>query len=428
MNRRFAIATVGCKTNQFESASISRQLLDHGFLQVPFDQPADIYIVNSCTVTARADADTRRLVRRCSQRNPSAMVILTGCFAQVARHDAERLPGVTVVVPNDEKGIIQRLIEPSQHHTPESSTPSEFLPLEIQSDRTRAVIRIQTGCDAFCSYCIVPYARGKSRSVPLPEIIEGIRTLAPHYQEIVLTGIHIGMYGKDLPGPVTLCDLLQEIEQTAPSVRIRLGSIEPLEFDERLIRHLATSKRIAPHLHIPVQSGSAEILSAMKRGYGPTEISNLFSRLKNEIPNLTIGIDLIAGFPGETENHFHETLRFLENLPFDYAHVFPYSRRKGTAADTMPGHLHPAVIAQRSTIIREIAEQKRDHWMARWIGMNDTVLLLDAENDRLIKGITPSYLPVTLDARSIESRSEILCRFTSRNGNRLIAEVIETSG
>jgi len=423
MSRRFAIATVGCKTNQFESSSLSRQLTEHGFTQVPFDQRADIYIVNSCTVTSRADADTRRLVRHCAARNPSAVIVLTGCFAQVARDEAQRLDGVTIVVNNDEKGLIPHLLgSPLPPVNDSSHLP--FLPLDIQTERTRAIVRIQTGCNSFCSYCIVPHARGRSRSVPLEEVIQGIRALADEYREIVLTGIHIGMYGRDLPTPVGLSDLLIAITHAIPSARLRLGSIEPLEFDYRLIDLLSTTPSIAPHLHIPVQSGSDTILTLMNRSYASSQVLTLFRKLKERIQGLTIGIDVIAGFPGETEELFQETVDFLERLPFDYAHVFPYSRRKGTAADSMPGHLPPRIVTERSAILRRIADEKRTRWLTGWIGRSDTVLLLQSHPDGYVTGITPSYVPVIIRGDARMPQAEIRCRFTNREGNRLTGETI----
>lgn len=425
MQRRFSILTVGCKTNQFESSSIARQLLDAGFQQVLPDQEADIYIINSCTVTARADADTRKLVRRCASRNSSAAIVLTGCFAQVAPDEALSLPGVTFVAGNDEKRLLARIISSGFRPPPDTETQG-LLPLEIHTERTRAILRIQTGCDSFCSYCIVPHARGRSRSVDPAEILDGIRTLSGSYEEVILTGIHIGTYGQDLPEPVSLADLLQEIDREAPACRIRLGSIEPLEFDDRLIGIISSSRRILPHLHIPVQSGSESILSLMNRSYRPGDVSSLFGLLKSRIPDLTIGIDLIVGFPGETDELFAETLSFLEALPFDYAHVFPFSPRTGTPAATMPHQVHPSSIRERSSRVRALASRKKEAWLNGWIGRSDTVLILDRLPDGRMSGITPSYVSVVLEPGTGGEHSTLYCRFIRREKDRLVASVIDS--
>lgn len=422
--RRFAIMTVGCKTNQFESSSIARQLIEAGLTQVSPDQEADIYIINSCTVTARADADTRKLVRRCASRHSGASIVLTGCFAQVAPDEARSIPGVSFVAGNDHKKLLAEIIASGFHSTPEADA-SSLLPLAVHTERTRAVLRIQTGCDSFCSYCIVPHARGRSRSVPLAEILDAIRSLAGRHDEIILTGIHIGKYGHDLPEPLSLADLLQVIETAAPSCRIRLGSIEPLEFDDRLVEIVSSSTRILPHLHIPVQSGSEKILSLMNRPYHPVHVSSLFDRLKSRIRNLTIGIDMIVGFPGESDELFAETLSFLETLPFDYAHVFPFSPRKGTPAATMPHQVPPASIRERSSRVRALAVRKKEFWLNGWMGKTDTVLLLNRLPDGRMSGITPSYVPVVLESMPDEKHSILPCRFIRREGDRLVASPVD---
>jgi threonylcarbamoyladenosine tRNA methylthiotransferase MtaB len=335
---KVAITTLGCKVNFFDSAAMGESLRGGGFEVLPFPASADIYIINSCTVTESTDAQSRQLIRRALRMNPDAPVIVTGCYAQ---HSADAIAAISDrlhILGNQEKGNILTYL---RNITADSSRiicvsdiacaknlsapalPSTF-------NRTRAFLKIQDGCNAACSYCIVPRVRGSSRSIPLEDAVKNIIALSRSgFREIVLTGIHMGAYGLDLIPQKSLLDLLQHLagDERLSSVRIRLSSIEPNEITDELIFFLSRSEIVCSHLHIPLQSGDEVMLKSMNRNYTQVGFKNIIEKLVAAIPDLNIGVDVIAGFPGETEAHFENTLRSIQDLPVGYLHVFPYSRR-----------------------------------------------------------------------------------------------------
>ncbi|HZV80835.1 MAG TPA: tRNA (N(6)-L-threonylcarbamoyladenosine(37)-C(2))-methylthiotransferase MtaB, partial [Geobacteraceae bacterium] len=365
--KKVAITTLGCKTNQFESAAMTEALERDGYQLVPFAEGADIYIVNTCTVTARTDAESRRLIRRASRWNPEGKIVVTGCYAQLAADDLKELPGVALVMGNREKGGVTALLQELDGGRPrvvvaEIAAEREMAPLSLESfaEHTRAFLQIQNGCNAFCAYCIVPFARGRSRSVPYDEVIDGIRKLvARGFREVVLTGIHLGAYGLDLHPRHELLELLSAVETEGLVERLRVGSVEPNEISPEFIRFLAGSRHICQHLHIPLQSGSATVLERMGRHYNAELVSRLVENLISAVPDMAVGFDVIAGFPGETEDEHRATCELILSLPLSYLHVFPYSSRPGTKAANMPGHLPPAVITSRAEELRRLGEEKK---------------------------------------------------------------------
>lgn len=391
-----AMATLGCKTNQFESAAMLEELGRCGYRIVPFTEPADIYVINSCTVTARSDAETRRLIRRARRLNPSARIVATGCYAQVSPGELSRMPEVDVVLGNREKLDTGLLTDAGQDLVGDAAGSGEegFLRLSSFAEHTRAFLQVQNGCDSFCSYCIVPLARGRSRSVPEEEVVEGVSRLVAHgFREVVLTGIHLGVYGLDRTPAGSLADLVERILGETTLERLRIGSLEPNEFSDRLIALFAGSPRVCHHFHVPLQSGSDEVLARMGRPYHGAQVRSLLEWIVAAMPDSFIGSDIIAGFPGETEQEFETSLALVEELPLADLHVFPYSLRPGTRAAAMPGHIPPPLIRQRAARLREIADRKKELFLERFTGKE--LLVLGQRFDQatgMVRGLARNYI------------------------------------
>lgn len=418
--KRVAISTLGCKTNQFESAAMIEQLKAAGYRIVPFSEPSDIYIINSCTVTARTDSETRRLIRRARRLNPASRIVATGCYAQVAPGELEIMPELDAVLGNREKQTIAVLLESTGHAVSSMISDSRTEPLKLTSfaEHTRAFLQIQNGCNSFCAYCIVPYARGRSRSVRPEDVLQGMRDLAASgFKEIVLTGIHLGAYGLDLPSPTSLTALAKMIDAEGIVPRFRLGSIEPNEITGELLELMARSESICPHLHLPLQSGSDSVLQRMGRPYSAALFRNLMAQIARALPDGFIGADIIAGFPGETEAEFGETVKLLEDLPFSDLHVFPYSSRPGTRAAGMPGHVPDRVVTGRAAQLRSIAKRKKALFLERFSG-REVDVLIQGYNDKsgLCKGLSRNYISVSCPGVRPLINEEVTIQITSCNG------------
>ncbi|MDD5713121.1 MAG: tRNA (N(6)-L-threonylcarbamoyladenosine(37)-C(2))-methylthiotransferase MtaB [Smithellaceae bacterium] len=395
------LATLGCKVNQCETAAITEMLEKEGFLPVPFSDWADCYIVNTCTVTGRTDFQSRQLVRRALRKNPAAFVVVTGCYAQRASEEIASLEGVSLVVGNGGKGSIPALIKEGVSRRRVLVTPiaSERTIANLRATRfpghTRAFLKIQDGCDAFCSYCIVPYARGRSRSLPVPEVMAQLRNLSDGgHREVVLTGVHLGMYGLDLNPPTTLLSLLRRLEKQRPVERIRLSSLEPGELSDEIISLVAASELICHHLHIPLQSGDDAILKAMGRNYDSRFFRERIEKAVRTIDDCAVGVDVMVGFPGEGEVQFENTRRLLDEMALAYLHVFPYSRRPGTAAADMPYQVKEEDKKRRAKGLSELGERKREAFLSRSIGKELSVLV-EGKRDRdtgLWQGFSSNYI------------------------------------
>ena len=372
MKIKVAVTTLGCKVNQYESAGILKGL-GEDFEIVPFSAPADIYIVNTCTVTERTDYQSRQLIRRANRMNPNAAIIVTGCYAQTDPDRVSGLPGVVLVAGTDQKDLLPESVRriafgplPDREETERSegrqaNTGFGYAPDIRLPGHTRGFLKIQDGCEAFCSYCIVPYARGRSRSLDPGMVLHRLAALAQAgFREVVLSGIHLGMYGQELHPKITLLDLLRKIEGSGiPLSRLRLSSIEPTEITQDLIAHISRSRLICRHFHIPLQSGSNKILTMMNRCYTIHVFREVVEKIASVLPDACIGIDVMAGFPGETEKDFRETADLLQDLPASYFHVFPYSRRPGTKAASMPGQVSERLKKERASILRKLGDEKR---------------------------------------------------------------------
>jgi len=431
---KVAITTLGCKVNQCESAGIAEAMAARGITLVPFEAEADCYIVNTCTVTGRTDDQSRRLIRRAIRRNPAAAVLATGCYAQRAPEEIARIPGVRIVAGNAEKlqlyDIIEEFVDGKgpQVRVGEIRSEKRFTPLgaAVIPGHTRAFLKIQDGCDALCSYCIVPRVRGGSRSLRPAEVADGIASLAGRgFREVVLSGIHLGAYGRDLAPATDLTAVVRRIVEERPIERLRLSSIEPREITAELLALIGPPGIVCRHLHIPLQSGDDGILAAMNRDYDAAFFRGLIRNILATIPGIAIGIDAMVGFPGENEAAFANTLRLVEELPLAYLHVFPFSRRPGTPAAAMPGQVPEADKRQRVKRLRTIGAEKRRVFAEKSIGA-PLAVLIEGKKDKstgFFTGFSDNYTPVVCRGAADVNRVVDVLPGSFRNG-RLFADVI----
>ncbi len=402
-----AVATLGCKVNQFESEALMDALEKRRYALIPFEEGADIAVINTCTVTQRADFQSRQMVRRFLRSNPNSLAVVTGCYAQVEPDAFSETKARVYVLGNREKSQIADFLPLMQEgefpkvQVGDIQVENHFseTPLSSFHRHTRAFLKIQDGCNGRCTYCIVPQARGRSRSLPPERVIESLKGLKEKgFKEVVLTGIHLGAYGLDFSPPFPLEKLLGQLEKEETPDRIRLSSIEPGDFSPRLISTLSQSGKICPHLHISIQSGDDEILKRMKRDYDHSFLSDLIRELHLRVPNLSIGADVIVGFPGETGEKFTRTYKFVESLPFSYLHVFPFSRRKGTPACQFPQRVDEREINKRAELMRRLGKQKRQAFYRQFLHHELSVLIEDRKEKGTgrWKGLSRNYIPVLL--------------------------------
>lgn len=348
---KYFISTLGCKVNQFESDAIAEALNEKNWEAATTASDADICIVNTCTVTGKASMQSRHIIRQLIRSNPDAKIVVTGCYAQTEAEEIRKIEGVDNIISHTEKHRIPETISAICENSAPATSPdcntscreTVFKQIDVNAPgkRTRPFLKIQDGCNAFCTYCIVPHTRGRSRSMPFDEVLERLKDLNRQgYQEVVLTGIHIGYYGQDLTPQRSFHDLLRAIDDAAPVPRIRLSSIEPREITDEIISLIADSKVFCNHFHIPLQSGDDEILKRMHRPYDSALFEELVLKIKRQIPDACIGADTIIGFPGETDDQFENTFRLIERLPLTYLHVFPYSPGRRHRPPPIPTRWH----------------------------------------------------------------------------------------
>ena len=392
---RIAFTTLGCKINQYETDLLRRDLTSQGNTVVPFNEPADVYIINTCSVTAKSDTECRQVIRSATRRAQGAQVIVTGCYAETRPDEIKSIPGVDAVFGNSEKPKITQYVASRSNEVTEHDRA--FVPARAVKNRTRGFLKIQDGCNNFCSYCIVPFARGRSRSVdPRLLTLEFEKLVKSACLEIVLTGIHIGTYGVDLSERTSLTDLLASLTGMRGHSRIRLSSIEPREITDGIIRLIGQG--LCRHLHIPLQSGDDGILQSMKRNYTASFYRTLVEQIASAVPRVALGADVMVGYPGEGEKEFYNTLRLIENVPLTHLHVFSYSPRPGTAASEMTGHLPDAVKKERSEVLRRIGQEKNLVFRQKQRGTELTVVVedkVDAETG-LLSGLSDNYIRVRI--------------------------------
>ncbi len=403
MIKKFVIKTLGCKTNQIESALIAEILINGGFSETKNIIEADYYILNSCSVTQVADNKCLTYLRRAKRENPNIKIVVTGCMAQLQKDSLLKNNIADFVIGNNEKNDIFNIINsdiPCQVSDIFSHDTFRYELLH-QIQRTRASVKIQDGCNNRCSYCTIPFARGKSRSNPISNIIEQINLFAEEgYFETVLTGIHIGQWGQDFTPKKNLLDLLIEIEKTEIK-RYRLGSLNPLELNNEFIDFLAESKKFCPHFHLSLQAVCDKTLKAMNRHYNSAQIKELVNYINSKFERAFIGCDIIVGFPAESIEDFETTYNNLKNLNLSKIHVFPYSRRKGTLADTMNNQICADEKKRRVEIIKSLSEEKLHNFLLSNINMQQEVIIEKNrdKNSKLLKGVTKNYINVLINAQ-----------------------------
>ena len=394
--------------NFHETAYMEELFKRAGWEVVGFDEEADVYVVNTCTVTKTADAKSRKILRKAKQRNPNALVVSTGCYSEVYPEEVESVREVDFITGNVEKFNMAELVERRlKGELPRVFVKgvwkeSKFYPLTIRhyEGRTRAFLKVQQGCELFCSYCIIPRARGRMVSEDPQKVLEQVKELVDAgYKEIVLTGTHLGAYGVDLEGNWNLARLVKEIVKVPGLYRLRLSSIEPIEFSEELIEVVTGSEKVAPHLHIPLQSGSDRVLTLMRRRYTARDYRRVVEKILSLNPEICIGTDVMVGFPGEREEEFEETKRLIEELPFGYVHVFPYSKREGTVAATMKETVLPQEKKERAWVLREIGKEKSIAYRKRFLGKELECLVLSSTQEGKSVALSGNYINVILNEK-----------------------------
>ncbi len=381
----FAIHTMGCKLNFYDTEALAMDLERRGFQRIANWLAADLAVLNTCTVTNNSDAESRHLIRKFRRRNPNGFLTVTGCYAQAKTEEIRAMEEVDLVTTNVDK-YNAAPIEAAFHgagrvawesHDIMEKRPAEYRILSRFESKTRAFIKIQDGCNLRCAYCIIPFVRGNNRSVPIPAVLDQFRAIADQgVREVVITGVHIGTWGRDFRPRLQLTDLLRAFEASDIDLWLRISSLDSPEIPDALIELMAGSARILPHLHIPLQAGDDDTLRRMRRTYDTAQYRDRVTRLKARMPHLCIGADVIVGFPGETDEAFEGAARYLEEIPVDYLHVFPYSNRQGTAASQFDGQVNGRVIKNRGRRLREFSERRRMAHAARHIGQTRPAIVL----------------------------------------------------
>ena len=420
---KVAFYTLGCKVNHYETQAMEELFKKAGHEVVPFEDAADAYVVNTCTVTAVSDKKSRQILSQAHRRNPDALIAAVGCYAEVAKAQVEALPGVSLVLGTEGRKDIVSLVERAMEErvVPCYPAPFErraFEELSAQHDsRTRAILKVQDGCVSFCSYCMIPYARGALRSRTLESTKRELISLAENgYREVVLTGIQLSAYGVDLPDQPKLCDLIALADGIPGLERLRLGSLEPRVITDRFLSVAKDSRTLCRQFHLSMQSGSDTVLQRMNRRYTTAEYRNAVERIRACMPDAAITTDVIAGFVGETEQEHAETMRFVEEIGFARIHVFPYSRRKGTKADAMDGHLPRALKEARCRELIALGDRLEEAFIDRQIGTVTDVIMEDDGT-----GYTGNYIRVRCDAACGET---VRVRLTGREKNVALGTIV----
>lgn len=435
----FYIENFGCRATQADGAAVERQFLDRGMERAEAACHAEIVVLNTCTVTAAADQDARAYIRRIQRENPTATIVVTGCYAQRAPEELAKLPGVSLVVGNSHK---HQLAEIATHTTlvPLQSlaagTAAQLFVSDIfahtelltapvfdaANQRTRPNLKVQDGCDNRCSFCVIPYVRGQSRSMKLEQVIREVNGLtAAGYRELVISGINLGRWGRDLTPEQHFEDLVQTILDRTPLQKLRISSVEPMDWSQELIALVAGSSRIAKHAHVPMQSGSDAVLRRMHRKYRPWHYREKIETIRAAMPTAAIGADVMVGFPGETDAEFEETRNMVDQLPFTYLHVFTYSARPGTPAAAASDQVPVRVARVRNRVLRDLAEEKKSAFMQSCVGKAVEGITLNMGEGEFAEALTDNYLKLRLPGKQ-EPNRWVTARVEWVDGGILIAE------
>jgi threonylcarbamoyladenosine tRNA methylthiotransferase MtaB len=429
---RIALHSLGCKVNQNEAEAMLHMFRQAGYREVDFNQKADVYLIHTCTVTHLGDRKSRQMIRRAIKQNPAAIIIVSGCYAQMAPDEILEIPGVDLVVGTQDRNRILELVE----QVKESRKPinavrdvlhtKEFEELELEhTDRARAFLKIQEGCQQFCTYCIIPFARGPVRSRDPEKTLREVEKLVENgYKEIVLTGIHTGAYGQDLPQGYDLNWLVSQIAQVPGLARLRISSLDPNEFTPDFIDTISNHPVICPHFHISLQSGDDDILERMRRSYTTEEYRQLVKKLRLEIPQVAITTDVMVGFPGETAEQHRNSMAFVEEMEFAGLHVFKYSPRIGTKAARFDNQVPPEVKEERSKEMIALGRRLKEKFAQSFLGQKLDVLVEQQTKDGLWEGHTPNYLKVCFEAPQDDLRGKILpVKLIEYAGDFILGEV-----
>ena len=401
MNKKIAFITLGCKVNLYDTEAMAELFTEKGYEVVDFEEYADVYLINTCTVTNLGDKKSRQMIRRAKRINPNSVVVATGCYAQVASEEVAKIEGINIVIGTKNRSEI---VETVENYVTENGVVNnvsdimgekEFEPLQISrlTNRTRAYIKIQEGCNRYCTYCIIPYARGPIRSRKPEEVVEEVKKLAENgFKEVVLTGIHVASYGLDL-GNITLADIIEKVHSVDGIERIRFSSMETLAIDNEFVARMSKLPKVCDHYHLSLQSGCNRTLKRMNRKYNAEQYAEACERLRNAFPNVAITTDIIVGFPDETEEDFKESLAFAERMKLDKIHTFPYSPKKGTPAAKMKNQISGDVKSQRSKEMIALSDKMNIDFLNNNIGKTVPVLFEDMENG-FWQGHTTNYIKV----------------------------------
>ncbi len=423
--RGFHTITLGCKLNQFDGAAIETELRRRGLRHEADPSAAGVVVVNTCTVTGKADAEARRLIRRLRRTNPTCRLLVTGCYAELAPSEVATIPGVDRVFGNRDKGDLGRILDAlgigaEAPPVPERRRDRPF------GERGRAFLKVQEGCDLRCSYCVIPSVRGPSRSVAPERISASLRDLiVAGYREIVLTGVNTGDYGRDLVPRTRLAGLIARLLDECGPSRLRLNSLEPLAVTDEIIGAMAREPRLAPHLQVPLQSGSAAVLRRMRRNYAPSTWLDRVERVREAVPHAALGADVIVGFPGETGAEFEETLELVGRSPLGYLHVFAWSPRPGTEAASLPGRVPLPIVRSRSARLRELGARLADRFRRGFEGkVLDAVVLGRSRTGDAARALTGNFIEVRLERGEVEPMQPVLVRVTRVTGEATFGDVV----
>lgn len=434
---KIAFYTLGCKVNQADTASMENLFLRSGHQLVSFDGEADVYIINTCVVTNTGQRKSRQTIHRAIRKNPNALIVVTGCYPQTAAEEVKAIAGVDMIIGNQDRAQIVQLVEERLAHRQTdtldavhkltASTAFEEMAAGDITDKTRAFLKIQEGCNQFCTYCIIPYARGPLRSRSLESIrTETQRLISAGFKEIVLIGIHLGCYGKENPDGPTLYDAVKTVLEVPGVQRLRLGSLESVEVEPRLLTLMQEDARFCRHLHLPLQSGCDKTLQAMHRPYTTAKFQTLLADIKTKVPDIAITTDVIVGFPGETEADFETTCKFAESCGFSKMHIFPFSARKGTPAEKFAGAVTEAVKKERADILGEIDETMHKTFLQAMVGQTAEVLFEQPAGEDYFEGLTGNYQRVFVKSGGRNMGGEILpVKITAFDGEKLLGEIIK---
>lgn len=434
---KIAFYTLGCKVNQADTASMENLFLRSGHQLVSFDGEADAYIINTCVVTNTGQRKSRQTIHRAIRKNPNALIVVTGCYPQTAAEEVKAIAGVDMIIGNQDRAQIVQLVEERLAHRQTdtldavhkltASTAFEEMAAGDITDKTRAFLKIQEGCNQFCTYCIIPYARGPLRSRSLESIrTETQRLISAGFKEIVLIGIHLGCYGKENPDGPTLYDAVKTVLDVPGVQRLRLGSLESVEVEPRLLTLMQEDARFCRHLHLPLQSGCDKTLQAMHRPYTTAKFKTLLADIKTKVPDIAITTDVIVGFPGETEADFETTCKFAESCGFSKMHIFPFSARKGTPAEKFAGAVTEAVKKERADILGRIDETMHKTFMQAMVGQTAEVLFEQPAGEDYFEGLTGNYQRVFVKSGGRNLGGEILpVKITAFDGEKLLGEIIK---